>query len=408
MKTWIIEPRDPLIVRDGRPFGPTPGARARTLPFPFPSTIAGGARTKAGRNDAGRFDSSQETLARVLSYEVRGPFLVELDNDGEVQEWFFPAPADALMMGGGAPDFTQRYRLSPISLPSGAHSNMRDDLYMVGLTQKVEGKAAKYPPSFWRWRTLESWLLDPESDDSPKLSATLGIAGPTRETRMHVSVQHETQTAEEGALFQTQGLEFVTPIQPQPSLSTVTTLALAIQSDAELQPGVAPLGGERRIMRWRESKKGPASCPDTIAHRIAASGACRVVLATPAYVEDVLQPQWLLTPRDGVTPRLRALAVQRPQIVSGWDMAKPRDGKGRGMPKPSRRLAPAGTVFWLELAGERAAREAWVRNLWLKPISDDNPSPDTGRGTAQFRQDGFGVALLGTWDGRPTKMEQDR
>ncbi|MFZ2521089.1 MAG: type III-B CRISPR module-associated Cmr3 family protein, partial [Anaerolineae bacterium] len=31
MKTWLIEPRDPLIFRDGRPFSASPGARAKTL-----------------------------------------------------------------------------------------------------------------------------------------------------------------------------------------------------------------------------------------------------------------------------------------------------------------------------------------------------------------------------------------
>ena len=38
MTIWLVEPRDPLIVREGRPFGPDPGAWATSLPFPFPST----------------------------------------------------------------------------------------------------------------------------------------------------------------------------------------------------------------------------------------------------------------------------------------------------------------------------------------------------------------------------------
>jgi len=37
----LIEPRDPLIVRDGRPFTNSPGARAKSLPFPLPQTLAG-------------------------------------------------------------------------------------------------------------------------------------------------------------------------------------------------------------------------------------------------------------------------------------------------------------------------------------------------------------------------------
>ena len=53
MTIWIIEPHDPLIVRDGRPFGPNPGVQATSLTFPFPSTTTGGVRTRAGLNSYG-------------------------------------------------------------------------------------------------------------------------------------------------------------------------------------------------------------------------------------------------------------------------------------------------------------------------------------------------------------------
>ena len=42
-KVFIVEPRDPFIARDGKPFGV--GVSAATLPFPFPSTTTGGVRT---------------------------------------------------------------------------------------------------------------------------------------------------------------------------------------------------------------------------------------------------------------------------------------------------------------------------------------------------------------------------
>ena len=54
MKTWIIEPHDSFIARDGRPFGLIAGVRAASLPFPFPSTTTGGVRTRAGLDAAGR------------------------------------------------------------------------------------------------------------------------------------------------------------------------------------------------------------------------------------------------------------------------------------------------------------------------------------------------------------------
>ena len=53
--TWIIEPHDPLIVRDGRPFGPNPSAQAISLSFPFPSTTTGGVRSRAGLKGDGTF-----------------------------------------------------------------------------------------------------------------------------------------------------------------------------------------------------------------------------------------------------------------------------------------------------------------------------------------------------------------
>ena len=41
LQTWIIEPRDSLIVRDGKPFGANI-THATSLDFPFPSTTNNG------------------------------------------------------------------------------------------------------------------------------------------------------------------------------------------------------------------------------------------------------------------------------------------------------------------------------------------------------------------------------
>ena len=71
MTTWIIEPHDPLIFRDGRPFGPNPGARAKTLSFPFPSTTTGGVRTRAGLDkDKGTFITTRENKSQYCSFFV--------------------------------------------------------------------------------------------------------------------------------------------------------------------------------------------------------------------------------------------------------------------------------------------------------------------------------------------------
>src|SRR6266446_8460346 len=108
MAIWIIEPHDPLIVRDSRPFVPDPGARASSLPFPFPSTTAGGVRTRAALDDNGFFKfpndqnrpEVQEQLNRLKQLRVRGPLLVQLTADGRdivSNQWLVPAPRDALL-----------------------------------------------------------------------------------------------------------------------------------------------------------------------------------------------------------------------------------------------------------------------------------------------------------------------
>ncbi len=72
MTIGIIEPHHSVIFRDGRPLGPNPGVRAASLAYPFPSTTAGGARTRAGQDATGRFVAAPTD---VLQIGVRGPLL---------------------------------------------------------------------------------------------------------------------------------------------------------------------------------------------------------------------------------------------------------------------------------------------------------------------------------------------
>ena len=62
--------------------------------------------------------------------------------------------------------------------------------------------------------------------------------------------------------------------------------------------------------------------------------------------------------RGGVHATLRAAAIGRPQVVSGWNMVL------RQL-KPARRLAPAGTVFFLELSGSDEFISKWVQTTWM-------------------------------------------
>ena len=98
-KLWIIEPRDPFIARDGKPFGR--GTNASTLPFPFPSTTTGGVRTRAGLAEGSFLDEmgqpNHNLIQKVKEIAAKGSLLVELDCQGEIEQWLADAPADALL-----------------------------------------------------------------------------------------------------------------------------------------------------------------------------------------------------------------------------------------------------------------------------------------------------------------------
>lgn len=399
MSVWIIEPRDPLIARDGRPFGPTPGVQSNSLSFPFPSTTTGGVRTRAGLVN-GLFDTEKTSAVKKIS--VRGPLLVQLKsevNGSELEKWLVPAPQDALLFPGTITNQVQIKRLLPLWVPDDVETNLKirgnDGLMLVGLCQPDESrKPAKDAPQFWYWDTYQEWLLRPaEHTLDPEV---LGHDGPQRERRIHVSIDSDRLVGKDGALFGTSGLEFTSGKQHQLSQAQRLALAVAVEDDNSpnltIDEGLANLGGERRAVSWRKSSVDFPACPAELADAIVQHRACRLFLLTPAYFAQCYRPTWLLDKQNNnVTAHLQALAIQRPQVVSGWDLEKRK-------PKPTRRLAPAGSVYFLSLQGTDEAIRSWIRGLWMQCISDDE----------QLQRDGFGLAVLGVWSGKPVKMWKEK
>ncbi|KAF0250253.1 MAG: hypothetical protein FD167_348 [bacterium] len=397
MAIWIIEPRDPVIFRDGRPFGSIPGAKASTLPFPFPSTIAGGVRTRAGSNSQGVFQ--KDKTEEVKNISVKGPFLVELNKDQDIHKWLFPTPLDALVLNLD-PISTEKVKikkLTPIELPSAALTDLTikfANLSLIGMPSPDPNKPHNEAPRFWYWEQFSNWLMDAKDNDEVLL-AELGHNGPLFESRTHVRIIPQTQTAQEGVLFQTRGLEFTRLIEPNNcnNPTSLLNLAMALETNTSLIDGITTLGGEQRMVFWQKSQQiNPfAQCPENIRKQILEKGACRIVLLTPGYFKDICNPICLQNITPNVTnPTLKAVAVSKPQVISGWDFEHNR-------PKPTRRLATAGTVFFLKFEPKPDVQtiEKWIDSIWMNPISDD----------AQSCLDGFGLAVLGTWSGENEKLE---
>lgn len=115
-----------------------------------------------------------------------------------------------------------------------------------------------------------------------------------------------------------------------------------------------------------------------------------MILTTPGYFSGGWRPS-ATTLNAGIAElnvEIVGAVVPRPVVVSGWDFENDKA-------KPTRRLVPAGSVYFLKLSGPEAARAEWIKSVWSSPVTDDE----------QSRRDGFGCALLGAWNGQPVPME---
>ncbi len=405
MTMYSVEAIDPLVFRDGRPNDGR--SESRTLGFPLPSVLVGAVRTAIGRRGGNAFDSSL-VGALVRRVRLRGPLL------GSKATWYVPAPGDALLFaeeaprkneGESGPSGLSLRALVPITAPAGATSPTGAGRHLVGFAKDALPKAKPLarPPAFWSWRAFATWLRAPGKLDDTACRDLLrdAIDECDREDRVHVAVG-PTGTAEDGKLFGTDGLRFTAArFDPRSKGEreadaqvgrrgpAPVSLELRLEVDVDEadgprlelpESGVRPIGGERRLSRWaRSDATFPPMPPEVVEHAVGGDAAVvRVILLTPAYVDSSLGPRSLEEP--GVSAIIAA-RVGRPVTMSGWDLTKPHGGA----PKATRRLAAAGSVYWVRLSGNADARRLWLDKVWMQNIGDD----------PALTRDGFGLAAIG-------------
>lgn len=390
MSVWTIEPRDTLVFRDGRPMSGS-GLQMTGYPMPPPSQVAGFVRTRCGSDGSGRFmlAGDKAALAELVRVPVRGPWLAV--RRGETVEYAVPAPQDAVLISpeGAVPDTVEVMRLGIAreGLRPGEQTDLAEPGGPHGLAPLAADRVSRAKPqprvSLWRWSTMERWLAAPAELGGVRRRSDLGVEYPPVEMRTNVAIDGSTGTAEDGKVFSVDHRRYTLAPRERErrGLQGVTELALVVAcDDSRLRSALVPFAGERRLVHFAPLDKPPIpQVPASIVADIVQHRRARLTLITPAVFEQGWRPSWLLGERHGVRARLRAAAVGRPEVTSGWDLEK-------GKPKPTRRLAPAGAVYFLELSGgDGSAIERWIRSLWWQCVSDDE----------QARLDGFGLAVLG-------------
>lgn len=372
-----ITPRDPLVARDGRPFGPGSGRRMRSTGWLTPSVAAGSFRTALAKAAGRGFDAT--TQDELLQAEFAGPFA---QTAGEL---LLPAPSDCVIQrreDGSLWPHSARPRAQRegegCDWPGGA------GLRPVILGDDVDAEfKPETGPSFWPTGAYATWLTEGKLD----LRAAGLVAAAKADLRDHVSIDPETGAAAEGLLFTSAGiaagaLPRFNPVgKRHDERFTQATLSARLRHLPAWHKGLHawhPLGGERRLAHWKfEDGQAKAwECPGPVRSALASTRRVRMTLVTPASFAGGWRPPEVI---GGVRLKLVGVCIQRWRAISGWSYKD-------GGPKAIRRVVPAGGTYFFEVDNEGDA--APLANLWLEPVSEDE----------QDRRDGFGLAVWGTWE----------
>ncbi|MGA8029603.1 MAG: type III-B CRISPR module-associated Cmr3 family protein [Bryobacteraceae bacterium] len=378
MNTSFLEvtARDPIVARDGRPFGAGQN-RMRALAWPPPSLVAGSLRTALAKSANREF--SDENRRDLLDTEITGVLPVA------DEELHLPEPRDCVVHPDG-----RVLRTTPQPLKLGGW-NLPAPLMPVQLTQAQAAEDFKpvNAPAWWPLAKYSEWLLGEDIVFDHRF-----LRAPEVEQRMHVQLDPVSGAAEDRKLFSTAALPLAflrrygstTP----PKFAQIN-MTVRVRGNHWCGKAAAtlnmlhPLGGERRLVHWKAISAAHVwACPPTLREALGKTKRIRMVLATPAIFRGGWKPGWLdgrLTgepPGTDLTLTLVGVSIQRWQAISGWSLAEP---KG---PKAIKRVVPAGGVYFFESARQSASA---LCDRWLESVSDNE----------QDQRDGFGLAAWGIW-----------
>ena len=387
-----LAPRDGLFLKDGRGWFTSESGRAGVIEWPFAGTIRGALRTCLGHaheeKSASRLDSQRwQSLNQSLTVAAVLPLCREVGRSLSQAARRWPAPRDAVM-------FVGEEKLRPLA-PRPAHAAARTiPLSTDPATVAVEalrhpspgdavGKAMPMP-AWWSDEAFTMWLCGmPVTFDAVALGER-----PSTRVQTHVTIDAATAAAREGGLFSSTVVE---PLSRSANGPTHEWAIAAIGScfDAAAIAGRrVRLGGDGRMAACEAVPADLFACPEPL-RKVFATGprGLRLVLASPTIFKHGWRPAWLNVHDGqfrGELPGvgevvLRAACIGRPVHVSGWDMAL-------RQPKPTRRLAPAGSVYFFEKIDGAAFTAADAESLWMCALGE---APGVGEAT--------GAAVPGVW-----------
>lgn len=328
----FIEPLDVLFLRGNKLFG-DPGSHGESLVPPWPSVAAGALRSLMLAAEGVDLDAyARGTLVHPTLGTPAAPgaftltaFDLARRSDSGPIESLHALPAD-LVLSAGDDGALRLDRLQP-QLPADGLASSAPLRQWPVLAQARRGK-----PVGGHWLSQAGWAAYLQG----KLPALPQIVAPTQlwrlDARVGVGLDAATGRADDGKLFSMQAV----------ALCRDVGFLATVRGAEPPRSGMLRFGGDGRGAALLPVSHVPPQ-PDWAA--IARARRCRIVLTTPGlFAQGWRLPgtsaeqrfQW-----QGVSGRVVCAAVGRAEVVSGWDLARAR-------PKAAERVAPAGSVYWID------------------------------------------------------------
>ncbi len=375
----FIEPFDVLFLRGNKLFGAS-GSYGESLVLPWPSVPAGAIRSAllaSKGHDLGEFarseikddpelgtpESPQSGTFRLSGFHLARRFV-----DGRIER-LYAAPADLSATEENGRTIIRRMQ------PKSICNSLQSSCTTPQLAVLAEQERSK--PQTGYWLPQEQWTCYLRGEDLKEDQLLRAEDLWKIDERVGIALDPTTRRAADGQLFSMQAVALHKAEHQHGSASDYSVGFLADISGAELpEQMLLRFGGDGRAAQATRQEHEAPEAPDECDYQsLLESQKCRLILTSPGLFEDGWMPTGVKKEKDGsslrfelggVKARLVCAAVPRTEVVSGFDVAKRR-------PKPAQRVAPIGSVYWLDEleASKKALRGLAEQGLWSGPEAED-------------------------------------